>query len=242
VANRMRTGLVLKPHSLKARVHIPVQGPVALHTFSQEKTLSGISSALYSQLRDTLMDCGPFESNAQLKAVFAAPKLKPWRNSVPEAPTRIDRVDRTIYELAERRNVHGENALALFLQASSEKHDVDTECYHRLASLAEDIERALAGAQPVDQTTPSTEPVVSDHSPTPTAETIAEVERLVQEDQLAEALAQLAGVEAYRREVASLMQRLNRIRKRERKGTVDRTEVDAEYNRIAEAIIDLVLP
>jgi len=72
------------------------------------------------------------------------------------------------------------------------------------------------------------------------ASTIANIERLVQEDQLAEALQRLYGIESYRSEATLQTQRLSRINRQERQGIITRGEAAAERTRIADAILGLI--
>jgi HEAT repeat protein len=198
--------------------------------FNQEENMAGVSPDLYGRLRKALMDCGPFESNEQLRAVFAHPKLRPWKNSVPEAQTRADRVDRTVYELIERRNADKENALVLFVRVSSGRHDTAAECHHRLTEIAKELERTLS---PPREAT-SAHPSVLD------TETIAEIRELVREDQLEKALNTLLEAGANQNEVDQLIRRLNRVRGHERQGTLTGEEADAKYAKIADAVLDLI--
>jgi len=206
----------------------------------QEQPMAGIPPNMHKQLREALLDCGPFGDDNQLRAVFAHPKLRPWRHSVPQASNPADRVDATIAFLVEKRRADTkENALVLLLQVLSERFDPADECHPRLAKLAENLERARSSGSPASPTglsmdAASTQPFVPD------AEIIAEIEGLVREDQLAEALEKLSGLETYRHEATLLAQRLKRIRERERRGTVTRDDADAEYTRIAKAILDLI--
>ena len=104
-----------------------------------------ISSDTHKRLRDALLDCGPFDSDAQVRAVFAHPKLRPWKFSLLEASRKADRVDFAIADLSERYSVAGENALVLFLRALSERLHPDDECFHRLIELADELDRASRG-------------------------------------------------------------------------------------------------
>lgn len=104
----------------------------------------GIPTDTFSQMREALLDCGPFGDGGQLSAIFAHPKLKPWRHSVPHASSAAARVDAVIAFLIERKRADtGENALVLFLRALSERTDPADECHPRLAGLADDLGRIL---------------------------------------------------------------------------------------------------
>lgn len=117
--------------------------------------MPAIPSNVHKRLRETLLDCGPFGDDNQLRAVFAHPTLKPWRHSVPQASNQADRVDAAIAFLIEkRRSDTRENALVLLLRVLSGRYDPNDECHPRLARLADDLEHALGGGLPTKQ--PST--------------------------------------------------------------------------------------
>jgi hypothetical protein len=126
--------------------------------------MAGISTSMYGQLRETLLDCGPFADDRQLSALFKHPKLKPWRHSVPQAHTPAARVEAMLAFLLEKRRADtGENALVLLLQVLSERLDPADECHWQLARLAEELNRALAGAsppaRPEEEANPQDEPM-----------------------------------------------------------------------------------
>jgi hypothetical protein len=201
--------------------------------------MAGIPSTMYDQLREALLDCGPFGDDGQLRSVLAHAKLRPWRSSVPQAPNPAARVDSAIAFLVEkRRSDTKENALVLLLHVLSERLDPADECHSRLANLAENLKRALRGSSPTGQASLSMEPT-STQPFAPDAETIAEIEKLVREDQLAEALTKLSSMEVYRNKATLLTGRLNRICNQERKGIVTRDAANVERTGIAEAILDL---
>lgn len=115
--------------------------------------MSSVPSKLYNQIRKALLDCGPFENYAQLKGIFAHPKLKPWRHSVPQAPSSVGLVDATIDLLMEKRRADTqENALVLLLRVLSERLDPGDECHHRLSEMADQLEIAITGVAPSLQT------------------------------------------------------------------------------------------
>lgn len=121
--------------------------------------MNGIPSALYNRLRQALLDCGPFGNDSQLSNVFAHPKLRPWRHSVPQASTPADRVDATIAFLAEkRRSDTKENALVLLLHVMRERLDPADDCHSRLTKLAGELGQVLGGALPAVQIEPEANP------------------------------------------------------------------------------------
>jgi hypothetical protein len=186
------------------------------------------------------LDCGPFGDDADLRAVFAHAKLKPWLHSVPQAHNPAARVDRVVAFLIDKhRSDTKENALVLLLRVLSERLDVADECHQRLVALAAELERALAGGisanQPVrSMNAASRQPYIA------SAELIVEIKELVKADQLAKALARMARLEVDQDDVDLLTGRLNRVQQQERRGTITRPDANAERTRIAEAILDLV--
>lgn len=83
------------------------------------------------------MECGPFGSDRALRAVFADPRLQPWRDSAPGGRSVEARVDATIDYLRGKYDEAGRNALILFLQVLSER--AADQCGPRLAELAEQV-------------------------------------------------------------------------------------------------------
>jgi outer membrane protein assembly factor BamB len=213
--------------------------PVAQTKVIKEKLMTGIPPDIYKELRDALSDCDSFEGNRKLRDVFALATLKPWRNSLPQSDTLIGRVDAVISYLHDKHRSDGANVLVLLLKVLSQQIDPEDTRHQRLVELTGELERALGGGSPADRTSASTEPT-GDQAPVLDAEITAEIERLVREDQLAEALEKLSGLEGYRHEAALLDQRLTRLRKQERRHTVTRDDAGAERTRIAEAILDLI--
>lgn len=118
-----------------------------------------LPSLLHNKLRQALMDNGPFDSNEELRGIFADPRLIQWRHSVPEASNRASRVNFTIAKLLDDWNVAGENALYLFLYVLGEYlqkpafgelaeevrqatiQDKINACQQELKQIAEHLER-----------------------------------------------------------------------------------------------------
>jgi hypothetical protein len=117
--------------------------------------MSGIPPKIYPQLRETLLDCGPFGNDAQLRAVFAHDSLRPWRHNLPQASGVAARMDAIVAFLLEKRRADTkENALVLFLRVLIARSDPLDECYPRLQELTGKLERALGGpaSPPKDDT------------------------------------------------------------------------------------------
>jgi formylglycine-generating enzyme required for sulfatase activity len=102
----------------------------------------GIPSETFQQVCQILLDCEPFRDDDHLRAVFAHPKLKPFRHGVPQASTLATRVDGVIAFLIEKRRADTkENALVLLLRALSEQLDPVDERHSRLVELAANLEQ-----------------------------------------------------------------------------------------------------
>ena len=102
-------------------------------------------SNLIIPLRETFLDCGPFDTDRQLRAAFAHPSLKLWQNRLPGADSRQDRVDLTIDFLLSQYTNDGANGLILFLQVLSERVDPNDACHQRLIKLVDGLNRPYRG-------------------------------------------------------------------------------------------------
>ncbi len=120
-----------------------------------------ISSSLYQRLRQTLLRCGPLESDRKLRARFVETRLRAWYDEVPQASSPAERAELVIEALSQRYNPQGENALVLFLRALSDYIPPGDSCHHELAALAGEVTEALrqaplppADAPPQDENRP----------------------------------------------------------------------------------------
>ncbi|GAB4537166.1 MAG: hypothetical protein Kow0063_23520 [Anaerolineae bacterium] len=191
--------------------------------------MADISSGLHKRLRETLLDCGPFEDDSQLRAVFAHPKLKPWRHSLPQASNPAGRVDATIDFLRERRRADTrENALVLLLRVLSERLDPGDECHLRLVELAGELAQVFEGGLST-----SLERFVQS-----LREQVAQGEIELVLDQLDNYLT--ASAPDLRDEVILLAARYNRLRRDERKGIISRDTAQADQNRLVNDLLDLL--
>jgi len=106
--------------------------------------MSGIPDDLYNHLRETLLECGPFDNDRQLRAVFANALLTPWRNRLPEETSPLNRVDAVIDFLLDKRRAETQtSALVLLLGVLRDRTDPQDECFAHLNSLAEELAVAL---------------------------------------------------------------------------------------------------
>lgn len=106
------------------------------------KLSEGIPSSLYNELRTTLLDCGPFSTDSNIKRVFVDERLSPWRNQLPQANNPAERVESIIDFLHDQHNSKKENALFLLICVLSERLEPGDDCHHRLAKLADKYSHA----------------------------------------------------------------------------------------------------
>jgi tetratricopeptide (TPR) repeat protein len=126
---------------------------VATQRFTRAKASSagsilGISAELLNELRDTLLDCGPFDTAHELNALFVNARLIPWRNRLPEANNPLERVEITIDFLNAQSNEEGENALILFLKVLIDRMNRQDQCWHKLNALVRALETDETAPQP----------------------------------------------------------------------------------------------
>lgn len=102
-----------------------------------------ISPDLNSRLRKTLLRCGPFDSDQELKMIFVDSRITPWLNQLPTATNPNNRVDAVIELLHDQYTTDQESALVLLLHSLSDKKDSDDSCYRDLINLASELEDML---------------------------------------------------------------------------------------------------
>lgn len=111
--------------------------------------MAGLPALLLKELRQTLLECGPFDNDRALSAVFAADdRLAPWRYSLPEAYGRGDRVSQFVAAFLNRQNRDGQNVLVLFLQALHDQAIEEDACHQRLNDVAIKVADATGSALP----------------------------------------------------------------------------------------------
>lgn len=108
-----------------------------------------ITPDTYSRLRSTLLDCWQLDGTRQLSSLFADPRLRPWRHTVPETGTVAASVDAIINLLQERQRADDDrNALALFLEVLADRIDPGDACHGQLLDMARQLEEELAQGPP----------------------------------------------------------------------------------------------
>jgi hypothetical protein len=126
----------------------------------------------------------------------------------------------------------GGNALVLLLHELSNRIDPGDKCHGRLKQLADELERAL-------DPNISNETALHDRLD---KENRDEIEGLVREDRLKEALDVLEALQApsLQADCSLLAGRLNRLLTQERRGVIPHVEADAKRTQIAQSILDLI--
>jgi hypothetical protein len=104
--------------------------------------MSGLSADLTRRLREVLLRCGPFDSNRSLRAVFVDGRIHAWRELVPEAASRAERVDAVIDKLLDRADPQGVPALALLAEVLADRVSPGDACHHSLARVSVELRDA----------------------------------------------------------------------------------------------------
>jgi hypothetical protein len=99
-------------------------------------------SDISKKLENVLLECGPFDSDEDLKAIFIDRRISSWHNRLPQARNRQQRVRKTIHFLYNKCDEAGEKALVLFLRVLSERNPPGDSCHRKLAETAKHIECA----------------------------------------------------------------------------------------------------
>ncbi|MBN1450150.1 MAG: formylglycine-generating enzyme family protein [Anaerolineales bacterium] len=115
--------------------------------------MTGLSSDLYRRCREVLLRCAEFDTNAALRTVFITPELIPFRDGMPEASSRTDRVDAVIAYLTQKY-YNGHSALALFVKMLYAKTTNGDNGSQDLKQLQTEIEYALEGKDNSQQNLP----------------------------------------------------------------------------------------
>src|SRR5262245_56479772 len=110
--------------------------------------MTGLPSNLLKGLRDTLLNCGPFDDHQTLVSVFTDDRIAPWRNDIRQASSRRERVDLFVSDFLNRKNRIGQSVLVLFLQVVYDHATDEDYCHQQLNDLAIKVAAALGTALP----------------------------------------------------------------------------------------------
>jgi hypothetical protein len=110
--------------------------------------MSGLPPALYTQIRQALLDCDEITDPAQLRAILRTSALSPFANSVKTANNPTTQADYLIGDFADRYLTTGENALVLLLDLFAKRYDLADARHERLLKLATALQATISGALP----------------------------------------------------------------------------------------------
>lgn len=111
--------------------------------------MPGLFAELYNHCRSTLMRCSKFDSNASLRAVFVTNELYPFRDRLPTATSKGERVDACLDFLLDKRLSDGRPVLPLFLAALRDRYQQGDALHNELGMLAEAAQSAFASSDPL---------------------------------------------------------------------------------------------
>ncbi len=96
-----------------------------------------IAPELSEQCRTVLLQCDEFDNHALLQAVFVIAELRSYRDNLPLANNKVERVNRTIDYLLQKRFNNGQPILPLFLAVLRDRRVEGDALYDSLDSLYE---------------------------------------------------------------------------------------------------------
>lgn len=102
--------------------------------------MQGIPSELHNRCRTTLLKCSEFDSDASLRTVFVTDELYPFRDRLPTAASKSERVDRCLDFLLPKRLSGDRPVLPLFLAALRDRYQPGDALRDELETLAEAIQ------------------------------------------------------------------------------------------------------
>ena len=109
--------------------------------------MAGLSNILYQQCRDTLSQCDEFNGDSQLQAIFVVNELAPFRNGLPSAASKSERIDACLAFLIPRYLTDDRPTLSLFLSALSSKYQEGDRLHDELIRLSLAVQKELTGHQ-----------------------------------------------------------------------------------------------
>jgi hypothetical protein len=105
--------------------------------------MSGLTLDLYMNCRDTLLVCSEFDKQGSLQALFVNADLAPYKDKIPDADNKDDRVALTIDYLLRKRSVDGRWVFVQFLTVLRDKHHTEDALHGDLNNLVIGVEGEL---------------------------------------------------------------------------------------------------
>jgi hypothetical protein len=105
--------------------------------------MAGLSSELTQRCRNTLLKCGEFNNDAALRAVFVTDELYPFRDRLPAAANRSERVDKCLDFLLSQRLSNGRPVLPVFLAALRDRYQEGDALRDKLRALVKAVQSTL---------------------------------------------------------------------------------------------------
>ena len=105
--------------------------------------MQGIPGELHNRCRTTLLKCSEFDSDASLRTVFVTAELYPFRDRLPAAANRSERVDKCLDFLLSQRLSNGRPVLPIFLAALRDRYREGDALRDELGALVKAVQSAL---------------------------------------------------------------------------------------------------
>ena len=147
--------------------HFDIHDHSVRNTVVKSTSATGLLPDLHKRLRDTMITCPQFRSNEELRTAFVDARIRPWRDTLPQAANIDSRVRGIINYLYERRNTEGKNALVLCLQVLGECVDPGDALCSELLALADEVEAYLKIGQAKHVSSPPVTKSLTDQKLTP---------------------------------------------------------------------------
>ena len=109
-------------------------------------------------LHKSLLDCGPFNTEAVLRATFTDVRISQWRHQISHAPSPDARVKMTVDYLRQQYDSQQNNALINFLAVLLDQTTPMNACHQQLQELID----TLKGLETCDEDQPLTQNVTLD--------------------------------------------------------------------------------
>jgi hypothetical protein len=120
--------------------------------------MPGLSEELYNRCRNTLLQCSEFDTDAAVRAVFVTDELRPFRDRLPSAGSRSERIDACLAFLADQRLRDSRAVLPLFLAALRDRYQEGDALRDELGALVKDVRQSLGVSGPVPPVPPPPPP------------------------------------------------------------------------------------